>query len=330
MLIILLSLAGGLILLIAGGELLVRGAVRIAEQLRLSPLLIGITIVGIGTSTPELAASVQAALAGAPGIAIGNIVGSNIANLLLILGIAALIYPLSVAGGPLWRDGGVGLAAALALLAAGWVAGLSTLVGLLFLLALALYLFYAVRQERQGDAHTAAYERAAAAGEVDEALAPSQHAPGESGATAVSALLLAFGIALIVAGGSLLVEGAIGLAERAGVSDAVIGLTVVAVGTSLPELVTSAVAAFRRHSDVALGNVLGSNIYNIFFIGGVTGVVAPTEIPAKIQSLDLPVLVAASAAVMLFAYTGGRLSRREGLVLLLAYFVYTAVTADLI
>ena len=317
----------GLALLIAGGELLVRGAVRIAEHLGLSPMLIGLTVVGMGTSTPELAASVQASLAGSPGIAIGNIVGSNMANLLLILGMAALIAPIAVARGPLWRDGGVGIAAAVALLAAGWTFGLDRIAGFVFLVAMAGYIFYAYRQEKLGAPHGAAYDRAMAMEEADPGLVP--HVP-PGGRLLPAVLLFIAGLALVVGGGTLLVNGAIAIAETLGVSDEVIGLTIVAIGTSLPELVTSAIAAFRREGDIALGNVLGSNIYNILFIGGVTGLVAPSEVPASILGFDLWLVILASLVAMVFAWTGGRLSRREGLALVAAYGLYAAVTSGLV
>jgi len=316
----------GLVLLIAGGDLLVRGAVRIAERLRISPMLIGLTVVGMGTSTPELAASLQASLAGSPGIAIGNIVGSNIANSLLILGVAALIAPILVSGRTLWRDGGVGIVAALALLAAGATVGLSREAGLAFLVVMAGYIFYAYRQERVGAPHSAAHDRAVAMEEVDPGLVPHDRPEGR---LSVALGLFIVGLLLIVGGASLLVNAAIGIAEQLGVSDAVIGLTVVAVGTSVPELVTSAVAAWRRQGDIALGNVLGSNIYNILFIGGLTGAIAPTAVPASIMAFDLWALVAVSLVVMVFAFSGGRLSRKEGLVLVAAYIAYTAYTVGL-
>lgn len=313
----------GLVLLIAGGDLLVRGAVRIAERLSLSPMLIGLTVVGMGTSMPELAASVQASLAGSPGIAIGNIVGSNIANALLILGTAALITPIAVSTRALWRDGGIGTMAVLALLAAGATVGLSRGVGTGLLIAMAGYIYYAYRQERVGGPHSAAFDRAVAMEELDPALVP-QEQPG--GRLAIAFLLFLAGLALIVGGGTLLVNAAIEMAEQLGVSDAVIGLTIVAVGTSFPELVTSAVAAYRKAGDIALGNVLGSNIYNILFIGGITGVAAPTDVPASIMAFDLWLLVAASLVVMLFAFSGGLLSRKEGVALVASYAAYTAYT----
>ncbi|MFN4041736.1 MAG: calcium/sodium antiporter [Brevundimonas sp.] len=316
----------GLVLLVLGGDLLVRGAVRIAERLRLSPMLIGLTIVGMGTSTPELAASVQASLAGSPGIAVGNIVGSNIANSLLILGAAALIAPFAVKASALWRDGGVGLMAVLALLAAGATVGLTREAGLIFLAAISGYIYYAYRQERAGATHSAAYDRSAAMEGVDADFEAHALAKGRLW---LALILFVAGLGLIVTGGGVLVSGAIGMAETLGVSDAVIGLTIVAIGTSLPELVTSAMAAWRRQGEMALGNVLGSNIYNILFIGGLTGIIAPTTVPSAIAGFDLPVLVAVTLLVMLFAYTGGRLSRREGAILLAAYAAYTAFTAGL-
>jgi cation:H+ antiporter len=316
----------GLVLLIGGGDILVRGAVRIAERLRLSPMLIGLTVVGMGTSMPELAASVQASLAGSPGIALGNIVGSNIANALLILGAAALIAPIAVQSKALWRDGGVATLAAMALLAAGASVGLSRAAGLAFLCAMAGYIYFAYRQERAGAPHGAAYDRAIAMEEVDPALVPHDK---PTASLAMALALFAVGLALIVAGGVVLVDAAIQIAQQLGISDAVIGLTIVAVGTSFPELVTSVIAAYRRQGDIALGNVLGSNIYNILFIGGITGVVAPTAVPASIMGFDLWVLLATSVLVMVLALTGRRLRRIEGLTLVAAYCVYLGYTVSL-
>jgi cation:H+ antiporter len=317
----------GLVLLVAGGDLLVRGAVRIAERLSLSPMLIGLTVVGMGTSMPELAASLQASLAGSPGIAVGNIVGSNLANALLILGTGALIAPIAVQGKGLWRDGGVGVLAVLAMLAAGATLGLSRGVGIAFLIAMVGYIYFAYRQETAGGPHSAAYDRALAVEDVDPALVPHEQ-PG--GRLWVAIALFLVGLVLIVGGGTLLVNAAIAIAASLGVADEVIGLTIVAVGTSFPELVTTAVAAYRKQGDIALGNVLGSNIYNLLFIGGVTGAVAPTAVPPTILAFDLWLLLAASLLVMIFALTGGRLSRREGAVLVVSYLAYTALTAGLI
>ncbi|HXH53720.1 MAG TPA: calcium/sodium antiporter [Sphingomicrobium sp.] len=320
-----LTLLAGLALLVVGGELLVRGSVRVAERLGVSPLLIGLTLVGFGTSTPEIVTSVQAALIGSPGIAVGNIVGSNMANMLLILGASALICPLAVQSRALSRDGVVGLASAALLAAVGWTFGLSRAVGAGFLLMLAAYLYYAFRQERvAAEDHTAAFDRAEAFASADVALRP--RAPATTGLRGwlVPLAIAVGGLISIVAGGRLLVSGAVDLARLLGMSEAVIGLTIVAAGTSAPELVTSLVAAVRRQTDVAVGNILGSNIYNLLGIGGLTGIIAPTPVPAQIAAFDSPLMVGASLLLLLFAWTGARLNRAEGGLLLAAYASYVA------
>lgn len=319
-------LLAGLVLLVLGGEFLVRGAVAIAGKLGVSPLMIGLTIVGMGTSMPELAASLQAALAGSPGIALGNIVGSNIANTLLILGVAALLAPIAVARGTLWRDGGVGLLAACALLVIAWTTGLGRVAGVALVAMMIAYLVFAYRQERRATATSAAFDKAVALENVDPAVNP-EHDRGSGWAVSLAFLLA--GLVCIVGGGTLLVNAAVSLAIEFGMSETLVGLTIVAVGTSLPELVTSAVAAIRKQSEVALGNVLGSNIYNVLFIGGVTGIVSPTPVPEAIARLDLPVLVGVSLMAMVLAWTGGRLSRREGAALVAVYCGYLGFTAGL-
>lgn len=321
-----LLLAGGLVLLIAGGELLVRGAVQAAERLGVSPLLIGLTLVGFGTSTPELVTSVQASLAGSPGIAIGNIVGSNIANILLILGLSALITPVVVATNALQRDGVFMVATAALLTYAAMLSPLERWVGAIFVGLLVLYVFYAWRQEKAGavDGHTGAYEKAQALEQAHEvAEAPLRGAKGTS--ILIPVLIALGGLVLVVLGGSLLVNGAIGMARAFGISETVIGLTIVAVGTSMPEFVTSVIAAIRKQSDVALGNILGSNIYNILGIGGLTALIAPVTVPIEIVRFDNHVMLAVSILLLVFAATGLRIGRREGTAMLLGYVGYVWV-----
>ena len=313
----------GFVLLVGGGELLVRGAVSLAERLGLSPMLVGLTVVGLGTSMPELATSVQAALQGSPGIAIGNIVGSNIANTLLILGAAALLAPMAVERLVLWRDGMVGLAGVAMMIAAGCFSGLTVWVGSVFIAVLGAYIGLAYAQERRAALTSAASLRTAAVEEADPAIHPD---PSQSPSLVKAIALFVAGSAVVIAGGTLLVDAAIALASALGVSDTVFGLTVVAAGTSFPELVTTIVAALRKQSAIALGNVLGSNIYNIFFIGGITGIVAPGPIPTGILTFDMWVLLGASAIAMLFAWTGGRLGRREGATLIFAYIAFLVFT----
>ncbi|WP_372422131.1 calcium/sodium antiporter [Salinarimonas chemoclinalis] len=319
----LLLLLAGLVLLVLGGDLLVRGAVEAATRLGVSPLVIGLTLVGFGTSTPELVTSVQASLAGAPGIAIGNIVGSNIANILLILGISALIAPIAIRSRALTRDGAVALAAAVLFAALAFVWPLDRVVGVVFVAGLALYIWTAFRQERAvvpAPDHGALYAKAVATQGADDALVPD---PAEKGGGLLGPILLALaGLVLVVGGGKLLVDGATELARGLGISETVIGLTVVAVGTSLPELVTSVVAALRRQADVAFGNIVGSNIYNILGIGGVTALIAPVDIPGEIARFDAPVMVGVTLLMLLFAFTGKRIARWEGGVLIGGYVAY--------
>lgn len=324
-----LLIIGGLVLLTLGGEFLVRGAVRIAAMLGMSSLLIGLTLVGFGTSVPEVVTSVQASLSGSSGIAIGNIVGSNIANILLILGLAALICPITVGVSALRRDAAMVVFTALLMGAAGWWWTMDRTVGVVFTLLLAGYVVYAYRQERTGPTaadspHTAAFEK----GEALEELIP--HTPKKSdrsgaGVVAVAILFALGGLALLVLGGGLLVDGAIRLARGLGVSESVIGLTIVAVGTSMPELVTSVVAAVRKHSDVALGNVLGSNIYNILGVGGLTALISPTDISPEMLAVDIPVMIGVSLLLVAFASTGRLLSRIEGALLVAGYVAYVAL-----
>jgi cation:H+ antiporter len=305
-----LELAGGLGLLVLGGDLLVRGAVAFAVRLRVSPLLIGLTVVGFGTSTPELMTSLQAAYAGAPGIAIGNVVGSNTANILLILGVAALLAPIPVRREAFLRDGTVAAASALACLAAVLAGSLERVSGLALLALLAGYIAFAAMRER------------AAAGVTE----PADHSPGGMSTYRALAFTLA-GLAATLLGARLLVGGAIELAGVAGVSDTVVGLTVVAVGTSLPELVSSVMAALRRAPDLAFGNVVGSNIYNVLGILGATAAVHPIPVPPQIIDFDIWVMLAATAALAAAAVTGWRITRREGAAMLAGYGAYMGVLA---
>ena len=224
------------------------------------------------------------------------------------------------------------LLSALALMAASYTLGLDRIVATLLLVGLVAYIWRAYQQEKlapvdQPYDHTAAFDRAAASEAFDPALTPHDKPEHSLG---YSLAFFAVGLGLIVGGGTLLVDGAVSIASSMGVSEEIIGLTIVAFGTSAPELVTSIIAAIRGQSDIALGNVLGSNIYNILFIGGVTGAVSPGAIPEKIVQFDLPLATLAAFVVMVFAFTGGRLSRREGGVLLAGYLAYTAFTSGLV
>lgn len=282
---------GGLIGLALGGELLVRGAVGIAQRLRVSTLFTGLVIVGAATSMPEMVASVQAALAGSPGIAWGNIIGSNIANSLLILGVTALAMPIVISGMGR-RDAVVALMVSLGL----WVlavAGLGAVgIGLGALGLLCAYIWWRYAHPSGGLAE-------------DEPLGAP---PGWL--TALG--FFSAGLAALVAGGQALVTGAIDLARIAGVSETTIGLTVVAIGTSLPELAASLAAALRGRSGLALGNVVGSNIYNILLIGGVTMALAPDPVPQSLAGAQMALMSASAAMLLAFLWLGGRIGRLAG------------------
>ncbi|MEQ8965734.1 MAG: calcium/sodium antiporter [Azospirillaceae bacterium] len=308
-----IMLVGGFALLLAGGELLVRGAVATASRLGVSPLVIGLTLVGFGTSTPELVTSLEAAFAGSPGIALGNVIGSNIANILLILGLAAVLAPIACKPAAFRRDGAVLVAASV--IAAGIVAAgaVGRFAGAALIALLVVYTVATLIAERR---------RPDAAGEVyaEEAAAVAEPKLG-----LVAGIVVALvGIAVTILGARLLVSGATELALAAGISETVIGLTVVAVGTSLPELATSVIAAIKRQGDVAFGNVVGSNIYNILGILGVTAVVHPLDVPARLAGTDVWVMLGATGLLVAVTVTGWRITRAEGAGLMAIYAGYIA------
>ncbi|MDO8901121.1 MAG: calcium/sodium antiporter [Phenylobacterium sp.] len=307
--IVTLLILGGLVMLAVGGESLVRGAVGAARILGVSPLLSGLVLVGFGTSTPELVTSLIAAMRHAPGIAVGNVVGSNIANILLILGVTSVIAPIFIRPVVIRRDMIVlGLSSAAALLAvlAGFI---DRWFGGLLVAVLVVYVALAYLRERRRMS-------------VEAAAADTPRSRADLRVLGKFLLMTVAGIALTVIGARLLVSGAIDLAEGFGVSQTIIGLTIVAVGTSLPELMACVVAALRRHPEVAVGNVIGSNIYNVFGVLGVTAMVYPIRIPPEIAHLDIWVLLGATGLLALFLRTGGGLQRLEGAAFLIAYIAY--------
>jgi cation:H+ antiporter len=310
----LIYLVIGLVGLLLGGEWLVRGSVSVAQALRIPPIVIGITLVGFGTSTPELVTSLQAAFAGSPGIAIGNVVGSNIGNVLLILGIAALLRPVAVDPAAFRRDGSVLVLATLACAAVIVQGTIGRVPGGIFIAALVVYLATTLWLERR---------KLTPAGEVYEHEA--ELVAMQSRSMVMPALLAVAGLAITIFGARFLVTGAVGLAQLAGISETVIGLTIVAVGTSMPELVTSVIAVRKGQGDVAFGNIVGSNIFNILGILGITALVRPLEVPAQLLGFDIWVLLGVTLAFVVFSITGWRIGRREGATLLAAYVAYVAV-----
>ena len=309
----------GLIALVVGGEWLIRGAVRLAERIGVSPLMIGIVIVGCGTSLPELVACVEAALLGAPDIAWGNVAGSNIANVLLILGAVALINPLRLGADNGLRDPLVGLAASAFLLAACIMGWAHWLLGGAMLAALAVYIAWCYQQEKAiapAVLHNAPHDRA----ELHELADRGLH--GTPGALWQPVLLTLVGLAVLLGGGKLLVGGAIDIARIVGLSETLLGLTVVAIGTSLPELATALIAARKGETALAFGSVVGSNIYNILGIGGATMLIAPGAIPGNLWPASLGMLLASAALLVIVASLLRGIGRLIGAGLLLSYMSY--------
>jgi len=305
-----LMVLGGLVLLAFGGDGLVRGAVGIANKLKLSPMFVGLVLVGFGTSMPELATSLHAQLSGSPNVAVGNVVGSNTANILLILGIGAIIRPILAVREALLRDGlalSIATAAAIAILLYSPVSNLWG-IALIALLLTYISLSYVIDRKR-GDK----------AASLHEAEAASAGAPER---VWLAILFFLGGLVGVLIGARLLVDGAIDIATAFGISEAVIGLTIVAVGTSLPELAATIAAALRRQGDVAFGNVIGSNIFNAAGVLGAAALVHPLEVPARILGEDIWVMLAATAILLVFAFTGQRVDRREGALLLALYAGY--------
>ncbi|MDZ7905969.1 MAG: calcium/sodium antiporter [Cypionkella sp.] len=293
----------GLGALFVGGEGLVRGASAVARHFHLSPIVIGLTIVGFGTSAPELLVSVQAALAGQPAISIGNVLGSNIANILLILGVSAAIAPLVVPFAKLRRDIGIMLAATAAI----WVMLLdgqvTRLEGALLIAGLLVFLGLAFKSGK---------------------IEPTEVSADDMPQWQAWAYTLG-GLVVLVIGARLLVDSATEIARAFGISEAVIGLTIVAVGTSLPELATSVVAALRKQTEIAVGNVVGSNIFNIFSILGTTALISPIPADARFASTDMPVVAGTAIGLALMAMLLGGVPRIAGLILLAGYGVYVAL-----
>lgn len=297
-----LLFALGLVGLFFGGEFLVRGASSIARRFGISPLVIGLTIVGFGTSAPELLVSINAAMAGQPAIAIGNVLGSNIANILLILGVSAVIAPLIIPARRLARD------LAFMLLATGAIWGMlldgvvTRMEGGVLIVGLAVFLYMAF-----------------SSGSTPQEDDPQKTSVGKA------ALMTAGGLVLLVIGAHFLVDSASTLARAFGISEAVIGLTIVAVGTSLPELATSVIAAFRKQTEIAVGNVVGSNIFNLFGILGLTALITPIPADARFATLDMPWVATTAVGLAVLAVWLGGLPRIAGVALLAAYGGYIAL-----
>ncbi|MDP6222448.1 MAG: calcium/sodium antiporter [Candidatus Micropelagos thuwalensis] len=300
-----LLVLGGFILLGGGGEGLVSGAVSLADRLKVPPLIIGLTVIAFGTSAPELTVSIQAAFQGQPDIAVGNIIGSNISNMLLVLGISALIQPIIVEGKELSRDGIFMLLVTLGFCFVAFFGDITRLVAFGMVGVIGFYTVYLYRLGSDEDATQEVSENPLAGVSVFVCL-----------------VILALGTIAVVWGADLLVKGAVILATEFGVSEGVIGLTVVAIGTSLPELAISILAALRGHAALAVGNIVGSNIYNILLILGVTGLVHPIAITPDFLLIDIWMLLGVSGLTVFLLSCQQGISRFFGGLFLATYIIY--------
>ena len=308
-----LWLAAGLVLLVGGAEWLVRGSARLAYELGSSPLVVGLTVVAFGTSAPELAVSIAAAWTGNADLALGNVVGSNIFNLLFILGVAAIVTPLVVARQIVWLDVPLMIALSFLLLILGLDGRIGRGDGLLLAAGLVVYTVILIRQNRK--------ERLADL----EASGGDELEPTGGGGRLRQVAYIAAGLAMLVLGSRWLVSGAVGIAQAVGLSELVVGLTIVAAGTSAPEVATSIVASVRGQRDIAVGNVVGSNIFNILSVLGLSAVIAPSGIPVAPAALlfDIPVMISVAVACLPIVFTGHLIARWEGILFLAYYVAYT-------
>lgn len=303
-----LLIGGGLVALYFGAEWLLRGAVSLSRKLEIPTLLVSLVIVGFGTSLPELLVSLRAAFGGSSDIAIGNVVGSNIANILLILGVSAVIFPISGWNASVRRDAIMMLVAAVLTLGLVQFGIIGRLMGAGMVLLLAAYLAFTYAREK-----------------ADPAEAALKEVEGEKLPWPRTGALIATGLATLFVGAEFLIRGATSVARDFGISEAVIGLTVVAVGTSLPELATGISASLKRHSDIMIGNVVGSNIFNILCILGITALVLPIHVAPRFAVQDVPVMVIATLLLSFALFKARQIGRLAGIVMLVVYGGYTAM-----
>ena len=309
-------IVAGLFLLFAGGELLVRGSVQISKRLGISAILIGVVVVGFGTSTPELLVSVQASFAGQPDIALGNVVGSCIANSLLILGLAAIITPILCTDKNIHRDSIAVFVASIALFVLSFFGVISQLSGGLMFAALIGYLIYSYQAERRAKAALSSTGESITVHEQEAEQFESDLGLG------ISLLMSIGGIAMLVFGADFLVDGASNIARSLGVSEAIIGLSLVAVGTSLPELAASLSAALKKNSDVIIGNILGSNLFNILAILGIASLIKPMPVTGQIAVFDIPFALGVAFISMLIILKLKKFGKLTGIVLFTVYVLY--------
>jgi cation:H+ antiporter len=317
-----LAILAGLVLLVAGGEVLVRGASNIAAAIGMSPLVVGLTVVSFATSAPEFAVTMKSVAAGSPGLAVGNVVGSNIANILLVLGIAAIITPLAVKSRVVRFDVPVMIGLSLIVTVMAFNGVIARWQGAILVVLLAVYVIWTVRIGRsdpEGEKEKLDPDW------IDGELRPEPVAERSTRNMLASVVMVAVGIGALVLGASVLVSGATTIASALGLSDLVIGLTIIAVGTSLPEMATSIVAALRGERDLAVGNAVGSNIFNLGAVLGFAAILSPDGIviPEGAQNLDFLLMTGVAILLLPVVYTGYAVGRWEGILFVSYYVAYT-------
>ncbi|VAV99465.1 Inner membrane protein YrbG, predicted calcium/sodium:proton antiporter [hydrothermal vent metagenome] len=309
-----LWLVFGIAILIVSGDVLVRGSASLAKGWGIPPLIIGLTVIALGTSAPELVVSVGAVLAGAPGLAVGNVIGSNTANMLLVLGVPAMILPITTTAPGTRRNVAIAIAAAVIFFLMALGGSIGFWQGVLLFSLIVIYLLYLFTQARSGK------EVAADIAEMSDV----DHMDGLPKRNLSIAIFILIGMIGLPIGGHLVGSNAVTIAANLGISDAIIGLTIVAIGTSLPELATSVIAAFRGHSELAVGNAFGSNIFNIFAVGGAAAMTGTLPIDPALLQLDLPVMLGASILLALFVFARKSIGRVSGFLLAFSYLAYLA------
>jgi len=307
-------LVGGFIYLLFGADLLVRGAVALARRADVPPIVVALTVVALGTSLPELVVSVQAVFTGYPGIVIGNVVGSNIANVFLVAGVSAIVFPLAYPGGSIRRDSTVMLGVSLIFVGLCLTDALNRTAGALLLAGLAFALVPTIKDAAKAKKYAAGQPRPVSA-------------MGLPTRRRLITLFIVLGIIGLPMGAGLVVEGTVRIALSLGVSEAVVGLSIVAFATSLPELATTVVAAYKKETDVAVGTIMGSNVFNILAIMGVAALFSPRplEVPASFPYLDLPVMLLAAFWISAFAFLKKPVGRVAGIIFVSLYLVYIAL-----
>ncbi|MHA7646932.1 calcium/sodium antiporter [Nitrosopumilus sp. S4] len=304
-----LAVAGGLAMLYFGAEWLVKGSINISNRLKISQLVIGLTVVAFGTSTPELAVSISSALQGFSDVALGNVVGSNIVNIGLILGISAIITPIAVSKSTIRKEVPIMIGAGLLLTAVIIDGKIDFLDGIILIVGIIGFLAFSYKSSKK---------------ETDIEIIKPTIVLTQKRFLTKSLILVAVGLGLLTAGSFLTVDNSIVIAKSLGISELVIGLTLVAIGTSLPELITSVVAARKGHADLSIGNIIGSNIFNIFAIVGIASVIAGIQVSDKVI-LDIIVMIAFSVVLIPIMRSGFKISRKEGTILVGGYLAYIII-----